>query len=315
MSRLPDRRSRARTIALGIIASNIFGFLVILLIYLANMERESLRVFTLTFFFLDPVLMGAIVALAVRRENISYGMLSLLTLLNTCVALALSAILLKEGAFCLMIVSPIILVSMYLGAVLATWLLRRRDRTLNVSAAFLVVMVLFFDLLAPHEHHAEVADTMLIHAPPARVWEHVVAFPAIEAEPRYWFFRIGLPKPIATTVDGYRQGAGRKCIFDNGVVFDEVMSVFEPGRELTFDIVGQPADPEILGHLTLDKGRFLLRDNGDGTTTLTGTSWYRLHIFPAWYFDLWAGSIVRNVHLRVMEHIRDLAEAEPAGRP
>lgn len=65
-----------------------------------------------------------------------------------------------------------------------------------------------------------------------------------------------------------------------------------------------------MGHIDILKGQFLLKDNGDGTTTLTGNSWYRLYVFPVWYFDIWAESITRNVHLRVMDHIKQLSEKE-----
>ena len=62
-------------------------------------------------------------------------------------------------------------------------------------------------------------------------------------------------------------------------------------------------------HINILRGQFILKDNGDGTTTLTGNSWYRLYVFPVWYYDVWAQSITRNVHLRVMEHIKELSEA------
>ncbi|MNY68576.1 hypothetical protein D3C86_2063640 [compost metagenome] len=78
---------------------------------------------------------------------------------------------------------------------------------------------------------------------------------------------------------------------------------------MTFDIIDQPKDPEIMGHIDITKGQFLLHDNGDGTTTLTGNSWYKLHVFPTWYYDLWAESITRNVHFRVMEHVKVLSES------
>ena len=83
---------------------------------------------------------------------------------------------------------------------------------------------------------------------------------------------------------------------------------YEPGKDLTFDIVHQPRDPEIMGHVDILRGQFLLKDNGNGTTTVTGNSWYKLYVFPTWYYDLWAESIVRNVHIRVMEHIKELSE-------
>jgi len=83
---------------------------------------------------------------------------------------------------------------------------------------------------------------------------------------------------------------------------------YEPNSNLTFDVTSQPRDPEIMEHLDLVRGQFILKDNGDNTTTLTGNSWYKLYVLPAWYYDTWAQSIVRNVHIRVMDHIKELSE-------
>ena len=54
---------------------------------------------------------------------------------------------------------------------------------------------------------------------------------------------------------------------------------------------------------------FVDRNNGDGTTTLVGRTWYTLHVRPAPYFDWWTHDILSAVHLRVMEDIRRRAEA------
>jgi len=35
-----------------------------------------------------------------------------------------------------------------------------------------------------------------------------------------------------------------------------------------------------------------------------------LHVRPLWYFDIWTRDMTRAVHLRVMNHIRRLAEKE-----
>ncbi len=119
-----------------------------------------------------------------------------------------------------------------------------------------------------------------------------------------------MPSPVESTVTGYHLGAGRKCIFSNGYVFDEKIVTYDVNRNLTFDVTHQPRDPEIMGHIDILRGQFLLKDNGNGTTTLIGNSWYKLYVFPTWYYDIWAKSITRNVHWRVMEHIKELSEAK-----
>jgi hypothetical protein len=93
-------------------------------------------------------------------------------------------------------------------------------------------------------------------------------------------------------------------------VIKERVAEFIPREKLTFDIVEQPTHPEAYGHITLHRGQFVLRDNGNGTTTLIGSSWYTLQVRPAWYFDLWTRDMTRAVHLRVMNHVRRLAEGD-----
>src|SRR3954465_15044861 len=137
---------------------------------------------------------------------------------------------------------------------------------------------------------------------------HLTAFPHIPARPKFWLFRLGLPYPVATTTAGAFVDADRRCIFSGNAVFKERVVELVPQEKLTFDIIESPADPELVGHLTPHRGRFVLRSNSDGTTTLIGSTWYTLHVRPTWYFDLWTEHIFRAVHLRVMEDIRRRAE-------
>jgi uncharacterized protein YndB with AHSA1/START domain len=219
-----------------------------------------------------------------------------------------SAFFAMEGYICLLIVSPLLYIFLIAGVFIGKYLFRKRDNRLNVSLSTLLIVFFLIDVFSAHDFRRMVGDEMIINAPPDKVWQHVVAFEPIKEKPRYWLFQIGMPKPIATTVDGYYEGAKRKCIFNNGIVFNEKMVEFKPSEKLTFDITEQPKDPEILGHIEITRGQFILKDNHNGTTTLIGNSWYRLFVFPSWYYDLWAESITRNVHLRVMEHIKNLSE-------
>ena len=122
-------------------------------------------------------------------------------------------------------------------------------------------------------------------------------------------FRLGLPYPVETPPGADAVGRERLCIFSQNVVFRERVTVFEPGRRLRFDIVQQPAHPELLGHFDAHWGEFELRPEPDGTTTLIGRSGYTLHTRPRWYFALWTRYLGSAVHLRVMENARRLAEA------
>ncbi len=255
-----------------------------------------------------PMLMGFMSAWFWRDLEMSNRRTWGYNFANCLIASILAFFVLSEGAICLLIVSPLLCLFTMLGYAIGKGVFREDNNQLNVSVVSLLLIVFLADVLSKHEYENVVADTIVINASPAKVWQNVVAFEPIKQEPQFWLFRAGLPNPTAATVTGYYNGAGRKCIFSTGYAIGERISVFEPGKDLTFDIISQPRDPEMMNHLDLLKGQFLLKDNGDGTTTVTGTSWYRLHVFPAWYYDLWAQSIVRNVHIRVMEHIKELSE-------
>jgi uncharacterized protein YndB with AHSA1/START domain len=182
---------------------------------------------------------------------------------------------------------------------------------LRLSILPLLGVGVFVELLTRVDKESVVRDEVLIHAPPARVWPQLTSFPAIPSAPRFWLFRLGLPFPTATTSSGNFVEAIRECVFSHDAVFKEKVVEFVPPQKLVFDILESPRDPELLGHLTPRRGEFILRGNPDGTTTLIGSTYYVLHVRPAWYFDLWTRHIFRAVHLRVMEDIRRRAEAAP----
>ena len=177
----------------------------------------------------------------------------------------------KEGAVCLLIVSPLLLTGVFAGTAVGRALFQRRDK-LQVTVIPLLVLLTFLEGASNLERRAVVSDTIVINAPAAEVWKHVVAFPRIEAEPEHWLNKVGLPSASETTCEGKFVGLKRACIFSNGLVFNEVVTELEPARLLTFDIVEQPQDPELLGHRTLKRGQFELQGNVDGTTTLIGRS-------------------------------------------
>lgn len=290
----------------GFVASNLIALLIVGLMKYTKLQDSGTLIFSV--FVIVPLLMGIISAWFWVKNNLKSKALAGYSILNGSLAIFLSFIFLGEGVICLLIVSPLIFGFIITGVFIGKRMFVRNNQKLNVSVFSLLFVVFVTDSLSEHNYVNLVADEMVINATPQEIWKNVVAFDKIEKKNDYWLFKIGMPSPMQTTVDGYCEGAGRKCIFSNGYIFDEKIVTYKPNEDLTFDIVGQPLDPEIMGHIDILRGQFLLKDNGNGTTTLVGNSWYRLHVFPVWYYDIWAKSITRNVHLRVMEHIKLLSE-------
>ena len=214
----------------------------------------------------------------------------------------------KEGAVCLLIGFPILFVCGFAGVLVGRLLFRSKTATINLNVLPVLLLATLAEGKMRQDQQGMVEDRLLINAPATAVWNYVVSFPAINPAPDYWLTKVGLPSPLATSCQGAFVGAARECIFTDGLVFKERVSEITPARLLTFEIVEQPSNPELLGHLTLHRGQFQLIENNDGTTTLIGRSWYTLHMRPLWYFDWWTRDVTSHVHLRVMEHIKTLSD-------
>jgi hypothetical protein len=97
--------------------------------------------------------------------------------------------------------------------------------------------------------------------------------------------------------------------------------VWEPNQKLAFDVTEQPHPmfeltpyhhihpPHLDGAFRSTRGEFLLEQLPGGGTRLTGTTWYVLEMHPHSYWTLWSDELIHRIHLRVLKHIREVAEA------
>jgi len=147
----------------------------------------------------------------------------------------------------------------------------------------------------------------------------VVAFSEIPA-PQEWMFRAGIAYPIRAEMLGTGVGAERHCVFSTGA-FVEPIQVWDEPRLLKFSVTSNPAPmeewtpyshiepPHLHGFLESEGGQFLLTPLPNGGTRLEGTTWYKHGLWPAAYWRVWSDAIIHRIHLRVLLHIRDEAEA------
>jgi hypothetical protein len=311
--------NRGARIVIGGLISNIVGWLVCAIyvgLYLmvsragSHFGTEVLMYSTFPNLILVPMTMGVAAAYVWRPLDLRIGVCFLLSLLFTMTSLGGAYFILKEGVICLVMASPLLLAAFFGGVALGRRWFRAHANTLRLSILPLLLVVVLAEPHVRTQREEVVIDQIVIRATASEVWKHVMRFPEIQRPPNHWLNYLGLPAASATTCEGEFVGANRRCIFSNGVALEERVAELVPEHLLTFDVVEQPRDPELLGHLTLHRGQFELQENGDGTTTLTGRSWYTLHIHPHWYFDWWTRDITSHVHVRVMEHIKQLSEAD-----
>lgn len=271
-----------------------------------------------TIFILCPAVLGGVAAWVFRPATgaRAAGMGAFTAAISSCLLL----ILRLEGWICILMALPMI---MGLGAI-GGYLSHRAvsSRLAPRGAAMLLLLppaMLTWDIKAAPPVF-EVRTAITVSASPDKVWKHVIAFPPLP-EPRAWFFRAGVAYPQRARVEGSGPGAIRYCQFSTGD-FVEPIEVWDEPRQLRFRVTDSPAplrernpfgkiEPKHLrGYLLARQGQFRLTELADGRTLLEGTTWYQHGLWPAQYWRWWSDAIIHRIHLRVLEHVRMLAERE-----
>lgn len=225
-----------------------------------------------------------------------------------------------EGALCIAMALPLVLPLGSLGA----WAGFRLQET-NISAQSGSVMLvlplaaLAWDVKAPPLVF-HVTTQIVVQATPEKVWKYVVSVPKLPDD-REWVFRAGLAYPTEVRLNGNGPGAVRYCRFSTGS-FVEPITIWDEPHLLRFRVTQSPSPlhewspwgeirPKHLhGYFVSEQGEFRLAALPGGRTLLTGTSWYRHGLWPAAYWRWWSDQIIHRIHLRVLDHVRDLTERE-----
>jgi hypothetical protein len=63
------------------------------------------------------------------------------------------------------------------------------------------------------------------------------------------------------------------------------------------------------GYLISEHGQFRLKELPNHHTLLEGSTWYQHGLWPAEYWRWWSDAIIHRIHMRVLTHIRALAES------
>lgn len=239
------------------------------------------------------------------------------------VAIVLVAI---EGLICVLMALPLALVLNMMGA-WAGWIIQSKRRPLPGQGVMLMLVLPGLMGLEKAAHieppRVAVVSTVEIQAPPEVVWNYVVSFSELPS-PDSWILKTGVAYPIKAEIKGHGVGAVRHCIFSTGP-FVEPIEVWDEPRLLKFSVQSQPhpmkeltpyeISPPHLDHFLRSRaGQFLLVPLSNGGTRLEGTTWYTHEIWPAQYWQLWSDYVIHHIHHSVLDHIKNLSEADVPAR-
>jgi hypothetical protein len=227
-----------------------------------------------------------------------------------------------EGLICVAMSLPLVLPLDVIGVLAAYHFTNHyRKPTLGLSTLALLLLAMPFMLGFEASHKSQptlhqVVSTVTIDAPIEKVWANVVEFPQIDKSPD-GILKLGFAYPINAKIDGTGVGAIRRCNFNTGS-FVEPITVWDEPHWLAFDVRDQPAPMTELSpyenlhaahleYLRSHKGQFRLFEK-EGKTVLEGTTFYTHDIAPDLYWSLFSDEIIHQVHLRVLNHIKEVSE-------
>ena len=278
-------------------------------------------VYGLALFVVLPFVLGAFVECV--RKSPTLGRAARIGAFAVLVANLGLLVLGTEGLICIAMSLPLTVPLGALGGLFAHS--AERTHLQNKSTAALLLLLplsggtVGMDLTAKPPLF-QVRTAIEIAAPPERVWKYVVSFPDL-APPGEWFFKAGIAYPERARIVGTGVGSVRYCDFSTGPVVEPIQIWDEP-RVLQFRVTETPppmrelsfyanVTPKHLhGYFVAKQGEFRLSALANGHTLLEGTSWYQDALWPSQYWRLWSDAVIRRVHLRVLSHIRTLAESD-----
>jgi hypothetical protein len=276
-----------------------------------------------TIFFTSPILLGAICGYSQTkyRGGSQIGKAMLVAMAALAIGMATLVAIGFEGTICILMAMPIMLPAAAIGGIFG-FIIAKSTLTgppwMTIALILPSAAVVEFYLTQPVQY--EVVSVVQVDASPDEVWERVIAFPEITAQPDL-LSRLGVAYPVRARIEGRGVGAVRYCEFSTGD-FVEPITVWDPPNRLAFDVEDQPCPltelspwedihpPHLDGFMRSHRGEFRLTELPNGKTRLAGHTVYSVDMYPQLYWKLWTDSIIHSIHHRVLEHIADVVKCE-----
>lgn len=277
-----------------------------------------------TVFILIPILLGFLPTyISGRKLELTKGDAYNLGFITAIIASLVLLIFAIEGLICLFMASPLIALGLWLGSYVGYRL--TKSNPINTTNTMLILALsslsfMSFDYINKPTDLIPVRTKIIVNAPIEKVWTNVVTFDKID-EPVDWIFKTGISYPTDATIVGQGVGAIRYCNFTTGSFVEPITTWDEPNL-LQFDVKEQPIPmnelnpfwevhpPHLDGYFKSYKGQFKLTKINENQTELKGTTWYKVDIYPEFYWKAWSDFIVHKIHKRVLNHIKKSSEFE-----
>ncbi|HEX4738330.1 MAG TPA: SRPBCC family protein [Allosphingosinicella sp.] len=258
------------------------------------------------------------------RPRIFYLLMPIWLLLAVIVA---SVFVLREGVICIIILSPLWLISSWTGAAI-TWCARRRIRdhgTTYCSAALLLPMLVIQAEPYIPLPQADVAVTrsIVVNASPDTIWPLLRGIPDVHPGEGRWNLTqdvIGVPRPLGARLVGEGIGAERLADWGRNIRFRERITEWQPGSRIGWHFIFDQIDGWRFTdrHLMPDSpyfrvttGGYRLESLAAGHTRVVLTTRYWIKTPVNAYSRLWGELFLGDLENNLLALIKGRAEAYP----
>ncbi|WP_174280393.1 SRPBCC family protein, partial [Sphingomonas bacterium] len=234
----------------------------------------------------------------------------------------LSLAILREGVICVLLLSPLWIVSGLIGAEVTYRLRRRvRDRAYCLTLFALPLVAMQVEPYVPVPVATPVVTrSIVIHASPAQLWPLMKGIPDVHPGEGGWNLTqdvIGVPRPLGARLVGGGVGADRYARWEHGIRFRERITRWAPGRALSWrflfdDLAGWGYTDE---HLLPNRTYFTVTDGGydaaeiaPGVTRLTLRTRYRLMTPVNPYARAWGELFLGDLETNLLALVKHRAE-------
>lgn len=231
---------------LGILIGAVYA-LVLRLIFGISFKGEPFDLFSITFIWLTPIIIGLIPLFYAKDEDLkswSYRVASpVLTIIIFFILCFLTRI---EDLICISILLiPYILIAIPFALIAGLLILKVRNKKRTLYS----IIILPF-LVCPIEQQFStpsnsylVKTKVIINATSEKIWQNVIRVKQInDNEFQKGFFNFaGIPRPLFAELDKDTLGAKRVGHFEGGLQFIETVNSWERNKHIGFDITVVPS--------------------------------------------------------------------------
>ena len=256
----------------GLLMRVVFGKVQVWAPWL-GLSRDDGYVMSLGFVHLTPMVVGAITIYGMRASRPTWTQAAFAPWAATALMMIGAMVTLLEGAICVVLMTPLFLAMASIGGVVMNLVLRHtRLGTLQLGVlAVLPLLVAAFDGPLTAERWQRIGRSVIVEAPPERLWAEIVAARDIRREefPRTWIHLIGVPRPVEGIQRMTPQGEVRVSRWERGVHFLGHVTERVEGRRLAWRYEFSPDSfpPGTMDEHVVIGGRYF--DLGETRFTLT----------------------------------------------